>query len=107
MKLTVRRGVFETNSSSSHSLTIVDKQTFEDWKSGKLLYCEYGAKGEQFVPFNESLIADQDSYVEVWTYEMFQNMYDYGMDGMEAFEQEETMPSGEKVVAFGYYGYAG
>lgn len=37
----IRNSVFETNSSSTHSLNICTKQTWLDWKEGKLLYCPY------------------------------------------------------------------
>ena len=45
----VRRGVFETNSSSTHSLTMCSKEDFEKWEAGKLLFKQYEQK---FVPFN-------------------------------------------------------
>ena len=38
MKKQIRKGVFETNSSSVHSLTICDADTFKKWKNGELLY---------------------------------------------------------------------
>ena len=38
MKRQTRRAVFETNSSSVHSLTICDSDTFKKWKNGELLY---------------------------------------------------------------------
>lgn len=34
----IRQGVFETNSSSTHSLCICTKEEFEDFKNGKLLW---------------------------------------------------------------------
>ena len=34
----IRRNVFETNSSSTHSLTMCSKSQFEDWKAGKVLF---------------------------------------------------------------------
>lgn len=42
MKREIRRNVFETNSSSTHSLSICTEQEFEDWKAGKLLYDRWG-----------------------------------------------------------------
>jgi len=36
MKIQIRKGVFETNSSSEHSLSIVKKSNFLDWKAGKM-----------------------------------------------------------------------
>lgn len=37
MKTQIRRGIFETNSSSEHSLTVMPHDKFLDWKLGKLL----------------------------------------------------------------------
>lgn len=34
----IRNNVFETNSSSTHSLTLCDTSDFEDWKNGQLMY---------------------------------------------------------------------
>lgn len=34
-KTTIRRGVFETNSSSTHSLSIASKEDFDAWVNGK------------------------------------------------------------------------
>ena len=38
MKRQIRKGVFETNSSSVHSLTICGADTFKKWENGELLY---------------------------------------------------------------------
>lgn len=37
----IREGLFETNSSSTHNLTICTKKEYNDWKAGKLLYNYY------------------------------------------------------------------
>ena len=48
MRMTIRRSVFETNSSSLHAFVRVSKKTFEEWKRGEKLlkegcvYCTYG-----------------------------------------------------------------
>lgn len=34
----IRRNVFETNSSSTHSISITTKKMFDDWKQGKVKY---------------------------------------------------------------------
>lgn len=34
----MRRGIFETNSSSTHSLTICTEEEFEKWRNGELLF---------------------------------------------------------------------
>ena len=37
----IRQGVFETNSSSTHSLCICTKKEYEDFKDGKLSFNHY------------------------------------------------------------------
>ena len=37
MKQLIRLGVFETNSSSAHSLILISKETFDKWKNGELV----------------------------------------------------------------------
>ena len=46
MKRQIRRNIFETNSSSTHSLTMCSEEEFEQWKNGKVLFDE---DGETFV----------------------------------------------------------
>lgn len=41
MKMTVRQGVFETNSSSVHSLTMMMKDDYEKFENGELFYIIY------------------------------------------------------------------
>ena len=35
----VRQGVFETNSSSTHSLSICSTEDFKKWMNNELFYC--------------------------------------------------------------------
>ena len=37
MKVQIRRGIFETNSSSEHSLTLMNRNDYIRWKNGELL----------------------------------------------------------------------
>ena len=41
---------FETNSSSTHSLTICTEEQFEEWKHGEVLFIEWEKQGQDFVP---------------------------------------------------------
>lgn len=41
---TIRKGTFETNSSSTHSITMCMESDYEKWKSGELYY--YGCNNE-------------------------------------------------------------
>lgn len=40
----IRRNVFETNSSSTHSLIICSDKTYNDWLDGKVVYDRYDEK---------------------------------------------------------------
>ena len=42
----IRSNCFETNSSSTHSITICSKKQFDDWKAGK---CLFNVDSEKFV----------------------------------------------------------
>lgn len=41
MKKQIRRGVFETNSSSTHSLVMCSKEEYDRWKKGELMFDRY------------------------------------------------------------------
>ena len=86
----VRRGVFETNSSSVHSLTIVSKEMFDRFK-----------KGELKMTWRDELI---DSTHPKFDDEDTTDYENYGGDEYEQFEKTYTTEGGEVVVAFGYYG---
>lgn len=138
MKRQIRRGVFETNSSSTHSLTMCSEEEFEAWKRGEVLFQPYGkkdfvsatelsesdkkkaeedyeenktefqkdwndlsdeAKQKYFTKFaKENDLIDEDAK----TYEQYMNYGD-----LETFVQRYTSKSGDKIVAFGEYGYDG
>lgn len=137
MKRQIRRGVFETNSSSTHSLTMCTQEQFEDWKNGKLLFNVWD---DEFVKVNE--LTDQDrqdakdeyerkkqTYWKDWEqltddevnkwYEKYAKEHkfsshngcktydDWKYSDLEYFVDYYTTPGGEKIVAFGKYGYDG
>lgn len=136
MKRQVRRGVFETNSSSTHSLTMCSEEEFEAWKRGEVLFQEWGsdnfvsatdlsdkdkkkaeedykenqtefqkdwkdlseeAKQKYYTKYaKENDIIDEDAK----TYEQYMNEGE-----LEIFVQTYTSKNGDKIVAFGEYGY--
>ena len=100
MKRQIRRGVFETNSSSVHSLTMCMESDFNKWVVGELVWSRWG---DELVPITDeikkSMEEDEREYL---TYEQF-NDYDY-ID-YETFEDSYTTPNGETVKSFGYYGH--
>lgn len=73
MVIQVRFGVFETNSSSTHSLVICSDEELDLWKEGKLVYTwsdnlipstnEEGEEGENFSKFCEYLEVDSHTYI--------------------------------------------
>lgn len=124
MKVQIRRGVFETNSSSTHSLTIVSKSSFDKWLAGEVYYSEYN-KGDVDKDFmskegvNKVLMKRSDTK----TLEDIQNLEEdelseiYGEEGFYTYESYEELKGyyystfeekhtfgAEEIVAFGYYG---
>lgn len=96
MKRQIRRGVFETNSSSVHSLTMCTQSDYEKWKDGEFIYDYLYRK----LISNDELDDDYDEE-RYYTYDRFN---DYEFD-YETFEDTFTTENGDTVVAFGYYGH--
>ena len=92
MKIQIRRGLFETNSSSVHSITIVPESEIDKWRKGELFY---SYDDEKLIPISE---------IENYDPDCVSNFEDFG-DEYEIFFENYTSPSGDKIVAFGYYGY--
>ena len=120
----IRRGVFESNSSSTHSLTMMMKSDFERWEKEDLyLYQGYGWGWDFNKPATDALYTrdEVEAFIKNCKYfddteeidsEMIREMDfisfdDEGSEYLESFYQEFTTPSGETIVAFGEYGYNG
>lgn len=89
MKINIRNNVFETNSSSVHTLCICTKEEYEKFKNGELLYDldldvltpdVQNKRGDGYITYNE-----------FWE--------DDGC--LETYHEEYTSPSGDKIVVFG------
>lgn len=125
MKMTIRQGVFETNSSSVHSLTMATKNDYEKFENGELFYItfrypyfenvhkDFISRDELYQIAKElgfdGKIEDTDELLnffdgDVVSYDLF---WDSDHERFEYFTDEFTTPKGETVVAFGYYGYDG
>lgn len=98
----IRRNVFETNSSSTHSITMCMKSEFDKWVAGELVWERWGRKLVPITPMIKESMEDDDG--EYLTYEQF-NDYDY-LD-YETFKSTFKTPNNEEIVSFGYYGYNG
>lgn len=130
MKRQIRRRVFETNSSSMHSLTMCLESDYDKWEAGKLLLVEntYGIEPEyapkgQFCTYEEAIEAlkhskcvDEDfdfnnedkvnellhdKYGNFCTYDDYFEEDEYGEE--EFFVDNYRTPSGEEIKAFGKY----
>ena len=113
MKETVRTGVFETNSSSIHSLTLCSDDVYNKWKNGILLYSPGDQKFKSVAEVDKDLIynSETDDIEEVDMYELYYSYNDYWdifinyVEGLqETFSEVKTI-DGVMVRAFGYLGH--
>ena len=130
MKRQIRKGVFETNSSSTHSLVMCLKSDFDRWENGEVLlfigsgWCypddnapqkNHFYTKEQAIEFEKSskyppaddMDWDGEEAEEYLRDNEWYTCENYDSDYLEWFEDTFTTPSGETVVAFGQYGYEG
>lgn len=143
----MRQGVFETNSSSTHSLNICTEEEYAAWENKQVFFLEtynYFNVKEGFYTKDEvsklideknleiqkhidegkakswEELIDKDSiFKEITKYD-----WDYGYQNtertelgifaitdtnpeLEHYDKHFTTPSGDKMVAFGDYGYDG
>lgn len=119
MKESIRRGVFETNSSSTHSLTIMNDKEYKEAQESKYfdsderpvkeedVLKEWEENKEEFLNRNdgdeEDAFAD---FLECSEYYTADSYNDYLDDfGYETFYTKYITPSGDIVHIFGHYGY--
>lgn len=118
----IRKGVFETNSSSTHSLTICSREEYEKFEKEELFFAEYDdnflTKKEvqkEFYQYIKDMeeqgvksieIDDEVTLFEDFLYERGYSMYcDYGSNYEFIGPIYYTTKNGDKVVAFGYFGH--
>lgn len=120
----IRKSTFETNSSSTHSLTMCIKSDFDKWKNGEMvLYAdeelvlkeEYDREIEKLrqeyierhPDFDKNNEDDVEQLKEYLYYENEYKTYDEWEDDeyFETYIEYYTTPNGEEVVSFGKYGY--
>ena len=121
--ISIRRNVFETNSSSTHSITMCSENEYDKWKSGELLFDYWNdelitkeeyekkyneEKKEYLTKYPNETEEDFEDYMEDdKRYYTFTEFWEYIESDYETFEEKYETKSGDKVVAFGYYGYNG
>ena len=119
----IRRNVFETNSSSTHSITMCMKSDYDLWVKNKVWFHD-SYKGEfltwedvlklnsididdretlekdykeGYIERVEDMLADYDVY-------SYNSWLDQKKPELERYKDEFTTPLGETIVSFGYYG---
>ena len=122
----IRRNTFETNSSSTHSLVMCMKKDYNLWMKDKLWFIDCGAPS--FVPWENVIKFMREHYssaqedIETLISEYEKNnmetvedilsdyeIYSYSawLDHSGAYERYSDSfitPSGDEVVAFGFFG---
>lgn len=126
MKYNIRTIIFETNSSSVHSITMCMKDDYTKWCNGELLMRDgqflekekaklenakdlvkyEGCSDDEIDRYLKDEISLSDlvdnynfsSYWHSAEEDSIQNEY------FEEFEESFTTPNGESVIAFGYFG---
>ena len=111
MKTQIRFGTFETNSSSTHSITITSKDQFDKWVRGE---CYFRSWDDKFVSIEEgNKIRNEHAIIkghEVSFDDYYRIPVTYQEWCMELTGGNETYEKSQKigdieVTAFGYYGY--
>ena len=111
MKIQIRRNLFETNSSSVHTITMCMDSDYEKWKSGEYVFNLFDHK---LIPVTDEKyqewfkLSDEEKkneYIQYdyLTYDQFFN--DYEAIEYETFSKTFKTTNGEIVHAFGYYGH--
>lgn len=129
----VRRNVFETNSSSTHSITMCMEEDYDKWNDGGLYFYSSSYRFdestrnrfftyEEMIDFLKNNLDCEDYRLKaisdakecgnisefehlIHFYEFYTyNSYEYYHD-YEHYEETFTTPSGDKVVSFGYFGW--
>ena len=124
--INIRANVFETNSSSVHSLILCNANDYRAWIDGDKLFNIWEDDDPQFVTpaeatqydeyypypkmtedtwgYSTDFMDDNGEYHDrkFLTFEEYQKTY--GWD-FETFDDTYITPGGEEVVGFGYFGH--
>lgn len=90
----IRRAVFETNSSSVHTITICTSDDYQKFKDGTYMLDAYNS---HLVPYDEE-IRKSNTY-QYKTYDEYYEDWD-----LETYTHHFTTPYGDEMIAFGKYG---
>lgn len=110
--INIRQGLFETNSSSMHTLTIVSESKYNAWIAGELLFdseaegliskkdaiAEYAEDHYGVPPADDEALARFGYY----TYEKYKERF---CEFLDTYTERYVSESGDKIIVFGCYGY--
>lgn len=128
---TIRTGVFETNSSSTHSLCLCTKEEYIKWRDESNPSLVFDKDVGRLIPLSDAKekiirmkqrsnrqeeinrinsMSEEELYKFVtdycfYSYETYQDREDN--EANETYYDEFTTPKGDTVVLFGYEGYDG
>lgn len=119
MNTTIRRGVFETNSSSTHSITILSQEDYDKWRDEDLFYDEDEEKfytreevydlirNDEYIQKNFSeQLNDIDWLDEYWGDNRWEFPKSIDFDSnLEEDVNHFTTKSGDNIVIICRYGY--
>lgn len=123
MKRQIRRGVFETNSSSTYSITMCSEEEYNKFKNGEM-WIDWGdcfwtrdeiieklKKERGDIDFNNLSSEEVDILIQEYVENSDNELRDYESywedEYLEGYADSYITKSGEKVIAFGKYGYEG
>lgn len=111
MKAQIRISVFETNSSSVHTLVVMDHDDFIKWYHGD---CYYNPEIKEFYSLEEGEelrkeYASNDKWFDGYNRwcDCPLTFQEWCPDDMETFDKVHTTKSGDTIKIFGYFGYDG
>lgn len=116
----IRRGVFETNSSSTHSITICTKEEYKSFVNNELYIDDYSGELITQEELEGMFEKYNKEYEEKYGKILYHSLEDFKKDegiytyeewcsdeDLEKYHEEYTTPKGEEIVVFGKYGFDG
>jgi len=118
MKQLIRANTFETNSSSTHSLILVDEETFNNFKKGNVYFVIYANKfvEEKDIPSLSAFKSEYPDFETANPYQQEEMVKDFieefsdgdypelaTYNGLDLCTREVYDKNGNKQIAFSYY----
>lgn len=101
----IRKNVFETNSSSTHSLTMCSEADYDRWVKGELMFDYWNEELVEVTDEIKEYREESKALNESNEYSRYMTEEEYWYRFEPYYETFSESYGG--VVAFGYYGYDG